>query len=112
MVTNRDDHYDIITDPKPHLEVDAALVLPLEDDVGRLLVHPDAEPLELGLQDLLVAERLQHVQHDEDEVGGASHGDNLEDGGVWERDLEEVRKGDSEDPSPVFHDPCRPWLLQ
>ena len=37
-----------------------------------------------------MAERLQHVQHDEDEVGGASHGDNLVDGGVRKSDLEDV----------------------
>ena len=54
-------------------EVDASLVLPLIADVGRLLVQPDAEPLQLVFDELLVAQRLQDVEHDEDQVAGPSH---------------------------------------
>ena len=59
------------------LHVDPSLVLLLEDDVGRVLVQPDPEALQLPLQDLLVPEGLQNVEDDEDEVGGPRHGDNL-----------------------------------
>ena len=47
-------------------EVDAALLLASEGDGGRLLVQPDAEALQLVLDQLLVRDGLQTVQHDED----------------------------------------------
>lgn len=50
------------------LQVDPPLVLLLEDDVGRRLVHPDAKALQLILQDLLVPKWFQHVQDNEDDV--------------------------------------------
>lgn len=59
------------------LEVDASLLLASEDDVGRLLVQPDAEALQFVLQLLFVLQRLQTVQHDEDEGAGARHSDHL-----------------------------------
>lgn len=59
------------------VEVDASLVLPPEVDVGRRFVQPDAEALQLVLQQLLVVQRLQDVQHHEDQVAGAGHGDDL-----------------------------------
>lgn len=54
-------------------EVDASFVLLLEADVGRFLVEADAEALQLVLDQLLVSERLQNVQDDQDQVAGTSH---------------------------------------
>lgn len=54
-------------------EVDASFVLLLEADVGRFLVEADPEALQLVLDQLLVPERLQDVQDDEDQVAGTSH---------------------------------------
>ena len=59
------------------LQVDPPLVLLLEDDVGRCLVHPDAKALQLVLQDLLVPKRLQHVQHNKDDVCCPGNRNNL-----------------------------------
>lgn len=58
-------------------DVEAALVLLPEGDVGRLLVDADAEALELGLDDALVRQRLVDVEHDEDEVARLGDGDDL-----------------------------------
>lgn len=58
-------------------DVQAALVLLLEGDVGGLLVDPDAKALELSLDDALVGQGLVDVQDDEDEVAGFGDGDNL-----------------------------------
>jgi hypothetical protein len=55
----------------------AALVLPLEVDIGRLLVQPDAKALEFVLDDLLVAHGPGGVQHNDDQVAGSRHGDDL-----------------------------------
>eukprot|EP00047_Mylnosiga_fluctuans_P001872 m.222272 g.222272 ORF g.222272 m.222272 type:complete len:496 (+) comp10733_c0_seq1:131-1618(+) len=49
-------------------QVDAALLLAAERDVWRLPVQPDAEALELTLDDLLVPERLQDIKADEDQI--------------------------------------------
>eukprot|EP00053_Salpingoeca_punica_P020781 m.212348 g.212348 ORF g.212348 m.212348 type:complete len:417 (+) comp20083_c0_seq1:2736-3986(+) len=49
-------------------EVDAAFLLFLQRDIGRLLVQPDAKAFQLILDDGFVPQRLQHVQHNEDEV--------------------------------------------
>ena len=65
------------------MQVDSTLVLLLEDDVGWSLVHSDPEPFQLVLQDFLVAERLQHVQHNKDDVGGSCHCDNLGKERMW-----------------------------
>lgn len=46
-------------------EVDASFVLLLEADVGRLLVEADPEALQLVLDQLLVSERLQNVQNNQ-----------------------------------------------
>lgn len=54
-------------------EVDASFVLLLEADVGGFLVEADAEALQLVLDQLLVSERLQNVQDDQDQVAGTSH---------------------------------------
>ena len=69
------------------MQVDSTLVLLLEDDVGWSLVHPDPEPFQLVLQDFLVAERLQHVQHNKDDVGGSCHCDNLSKERMWTCEL-------------------------
>lgn len=54
-------------------EVDASFVLLLEANVGRSLVEADSEALQLVLDQLLVSERLQDVQDDQDQVAGTSH---------------------------------------
>lgn len=46
-------------------EVDASFVLLLEADVGRFLVEADPEALQLVLDQLLVSERLQNVQNNQ-----------------------------------------------
>lgn len=55
------------------VEVDAALVLPLVVDVRGFLVQPDAEALQLVLQQLLVTQWLQAIQHHKNEVTGSRH---------------------------------------
>ena len=49
-------------------DVDAALVLLAHGDIWGLLVEPNTETLELGLNDRLVAEGLEDIEYDEDEV--------------------------------------------
>lgn len=58
-------------------DVEAALVLLLERDVGGLLVDADAEALELRLDDALVRQGLIDVEDDEDEVARLGDGDDL-----------------------------------
>ena len=58
-------------------DVEAALVLLLEGDVGGLLVDADAEALELRLDDALVGQGLVDVEDDEDEVARLGDGDDL-----------------------------------
>ena len=84
------------------LQIDSTLVLLLEDDVGWSLVHSDPEPFQLVLQDFLVAERLQHVQHNKDDVGGSCHRNNLS----KEKDVDLQTNFIT----PVCHGLCRPWL--
>ena len=59
------------------LQVDSSLLLLLEDDIWRILVEPDAEALQLLFDQPLVLQRLQDVEHDEDQRTGSSDGDNL-----------------------------------
>lgn len=47
-------------------EVDASFVLLLEADIGWLLVKSDAKALQLVFYQLLVAKRLQHIEHYQD----------------------------------------------
>jgi len=58
-------------------DVEAALVLLLEGDVGRALVDADAEPFQLSLDDALVRQGLVDVEHDEDQMARLGHGDDL-----------------------------------
>ena len=58
-------------------DVEAALLLLLECDVGGRLVDADAEALELRLDDALVGEGLVDVEDDEDEVARLGDGDDL-----------------------------------
>ena len=44
------------------------LVLLPHSDSRRLLIESDTEALQLALDDCLVAERLENVEHDENEV--------------------------------------------
>jgi hypothetical protein len=59
------------------LEVDAALLFLLEDDVWRFLVQPDPETLQLLLDQLLVLQRLQNIQDNKDERTSTSDCDDL-----------------------------------
>ena len=59
------------------LQVDSSLLLLLEDDIWRILVEPDAEALQLLFDQPLVLQRLQDVEHDEDQRTGSSDGDDL-----------------------------------
>lgn len=54
-------------------KVDASFVLLLEADVGRFLVEADAESLQLMLDQLLVSQRLQNIQDNQDQIAGTSH---------------------------------------
>lgn len=45
--------------------------------VGRLLVQPQPKSFQLVLQQLLVLQRLEHVQDYEDQTAGAGHCDDL-----------------------------------
>mmetsp|Transcript_9571 Transcript_9571/g.23022 ORF Transcript_9571/g.23022 Transcript_9571/m.23022 type:complete len:257 (-) Transcript_9571:385-1155(-) len=56
---------------------DAPLVLLLEGQRRGLLVQPDAEPLELVLDEPLVGDGLEAVEHDDDEVARPRRGDDL-----------------------------------
>ena len=47
---------------------DAALFLSTYENRRRLFVQSDPEAFQFGLDEFLVAERLEDVQHDEDEV--------------------------------------------
>mmetsp|Transcript_17299 Transcript_17299/g.45121 ORF Transcript_17299/g.45121 Transcript_17299/m.45121 type:complete len:290 (-) Transcript_17299:301-1170(-) len=58
-------------------QIDPALVLPREFELGRLAVDPDPKALELVFNQVLVGEGLHHVEADEDEVAGAGHSNNL-----------------------------------
>lgn len=58
-------------------DVEAALVLLLEGDVGGLLVDADAKALEFRLDDALVGQGLVDVEDDEDEVARLRDGDDL-----------------------------------
>ncbi len=54
-------------------EVDSALVFPLVANIWWLLVESDAKTFQLVFNELLVSERLQNVQDDQDEVASASN---------------------------------------
>ena len=56
---------------------DAALGLLLEHELGRVLVEADPEALELVLDFLLVGERLERVEDEQDQVAGARDADDL-----------------------------------
>lgn len=58
-------------------DIQTALVLLLERDIGRLLVDSDPEALEFGLDDALVCEGLVDVEDNEDEMAGLGHGNDL-----------------------------------
>lgn len=54
-------------------EVDSALVFLLVANIWWLLVESDAKTFHLVFNELLVSERLQNVQDDQDEVASASN---------------------------------------
>lgn len=58
-------------------DVETALVLLLECDVGRRLVDADTKALQLLLDHALVRQRLIDVEHDEDQMARLSHGNDL-----------------------------------
>lgn len=53
------------------------LILLLENNVGGLLVNSDTEPFQFGFDDLLVDQRLVHVEDNENEVAGLGYGNDL-----------------------------------
>ena len=59
-------------------EAEAALVLAAEGDSGRLPIQADAEALQLMLNQLLVGDGLQAVQHDQDEIARPGCTDDLQ----------------------------------
>lgn len=54
-------------------EVDSALVFLLEANIWWFLVEPDTKTFQLMFNELLVSERLQNVQDDQDKVASASN---------------------------------------
>lgn len=54
-------------------EVDASFVLLLKADVWWLLVQSDTKSLQLVFNQLLVAQRFQHIEHNQDQVASSSH---------------------------------------
>ena len=60
-----------------HGQVNASFLLLLEADVGRLLVESNPKPLQLLLDESLVFQRLEDIQHDEDEATRSCNGDDL-----------------------------------
>lgn len=54
-------------------EVDASFVLLFKADVWRLLVESDAKTFQLVFYQLLVAQRFQHIKHDQDQVASSSN---------------------------------------
>ena len=55
------------------LIVQTALVFAFEVDVRRFFVQPYAEPFEFMFDETLVAQRFQHIEHDEDQIASSSH---------------------------------------
>lgn len=56
---------------------DTTLVLLLENDIWWLLVYPNSKTLQLILDNLLVRQRLVHVEYDEDEMTSLCNCNNL-----------------------------------
>ena len=54
------------------LIVQAALVFAFEVDVRRFFVQPYAEPFEFMFDETLVAQRFEHIEHDEDQIASSS----------------------------------------
>jgi len=54
-----------------------SLLLPLEDDLRRLLVETNAEPFQFLLNDALVHHGFSGIQHDQDQIARACHPDHL-----------------------------------
>ena len=58
-------------------DIQPALVLLLESNIRRLLVDPDAEPLQLALNHSLIRQRLVDIQHNEDQMARLGHRNDL-----------------------------------
>jgi hypothetical protein len=59
------------------LEIDTTLFLPAEADIGRLFIETNAKAFELTLNNLLVLQRLQDVQHNKDKATGSGYSNYL-----------------------------------
>lgn len=59
------------------VEVDATLLLLLKVDVRRLFVETDAKSFEFLLNNALVLQRLEHVQHNQNEGARPRHRNHL-----------------------------------
>lgn len=85
-------------------DIDTALVFLLEDNVWRLLIDPDAEALELALDDLFICQRLVDIQHDEDEITRLGDCDNLSPSALAILgSLDDSRKIQNLDLGPIVH---------
>ena len=58
-------------------DVQAALILLLEGDIGRLLIYADSKTFQFRFNDSLVSQGLIDVQHDKDQVTGLGNGNDL-----------------------------------
>ena len=58
-------------------DVESSPLLLAESDVGRFLVEPNAESLQLFLDFSLVRQGLEAVQHDQDQIASSGSADNL-----------------------------------
>lgn len=63
----------VVLDTHRGCEVDASFVLLLKADVWWLFVQSDAKSLQLMFNQLLVAKRFQHIEHNQDQVASSSH---------------------------------------
>jgi hypothetical protein len=59
------------------LEVDTSFLLSAEANVGWLFIETNAEAFELTLNNLLVLQRLQDIQHNKNKAAGSGNGDYL-----------------------------------
>ncbi len=57
--------------------VDASIVIFLEDDIRRLLIDANTESLEFSLDDALIRQGFVDIKNDENEMTGFRNGDDL-----------------------------------
>lgn len=67
------DKYAEVLETHSGREVDASFVLFLKANVWWLLVQTDAKSLQLMFNQLFVAQRFQHIKHNQNQVASSSH---------------------------------------